>query len=201
MAEPESAALATRDAVSGLSAFAWIEATTDGLVAFLLVAPAVPEVSGADMAALAEATGLAAPAALLPDVGPRIMVDGTRATLCLPELGRALRIVVNDEWTRFVNRGGAVVLLAGADQLLPSSERSELETYMRVRLSPDGQLWLGKTRRFHSAAQLAGEACIYCGAAQPPLHPAGTLTIPDPSQDIVRVYDIALCTEHLVVER
>jgi hypothetical protein len=51
-----------------------------------------------------------------------------------------------------------------------------------------------------SGARLRGEACIECGTREPPLHPAGTREVPD-GPDIIRVYDVAVCTEHLAVGR
>jgi hypothetical protein len=113
MLEPATSALVPRDPLSTLSAWAWIEATPVGLVAFLLVAPAGPDASESDIVALAGALGLATPEAPLPDIAPRISMDGASASLHIPEIGRALRLEAPDEWATFVRRGGAVVLLLG----------------------------------------------------------------------------------------
>ena len=52
-----------------------------------------------------------------------------------------------------------------------------------------------------TASQLAGEACFECGSEEPPLHPAGTVTVPDELTDVVHDYDAVVCTSCLVVER
>ncbi|WP_354643833.1 hypothetical protein [Kitasatospora camelliae] len=50
-----------------------------------------------------------------------------------------------------------------------------------------------------SPARLHAEACIDCGTPEPPLHPAGTLSVPD--GDLVRDYDTVKCTACLTGQR
>jgi hypothetical protein len=43
---------------------------------------------------------------------------------------------------------------------------------------------------------LFSDRCHVCGTREQPLYPAGMISVPD-GEDIVRDYDIAVCTEHL----
>lgn len=160
--------------LAALSAWTWIDSTPEGLVSFALVTPAVGGPTAAEMQTLAEGAGLATPDQPLPSPGIRLVLQGPDAVLALPGAAQGLRIPADDGWADFVRRGGAVVILLGADPLAIGAGRAAVESYVMGAMLPR-RLWLGKTTLAaeHTAAQLRGDACIYCGEQGEPLAPAG----------------------------
>lgn len=140
-------ALAQAERLSGLSSRAWIDATADGLVAFLLIAPSSAAVGLEDIGALATAVGLAGPAEPMPSVGERVVLHGLSATVQLPEIGRALRVAVTSEWSQLVREGGTVAVLLAADPLAEGATKAERDDHLLQAVSTD-RLWLGKAVRF-----------------------------------------------------
>ncbi|GAA2112373.1 hypothetical protein GCM10009759_55040 [Kitasatospora saccharophila] len=131
---------------AALASRAWIDATADGLVAFLLLAPSSTAIGLEDMAGLAAAIGLAGPQESMPAVGERVTVAGARAVLQVPEIGRAFRIVATEEWRLLVRRGGTIVILLSADPLPEGAAKADVDTHLRAGTAA-GRLWLGKALR------------------------------------------------------
>ncbi|MFD0562921.1 hypothetical protein ACFQ2M_13445 [Kitasatospora saccharophila] len=156
---------------AALASRAWIDATADGLVAFLLLAPSSTAIGLEDMAGLAAAIGLAGPQESMPAVGERVTVAGARAVLQVPEIGRAFRIVATEEWRLLVRRGGTIVILLSADPLPEGAAKADVDTHLRAGTAA-GRLWLGKALRSGVLAPglPAGSALAACPA------PAGTAT-------------------------
>lgn len=160
--------------LGALSAWTWIDSTPDGLVSFALVTPAVGGPTAAEMQTLAEGAGFATPEQPLPSPGIRLVLQGPDAVLALPGAGHGLRIAADPGWADFVRRGGTVVILLGADPLAVGVGRAAVEGYVMGAMLPR-RLWMAKTTLAaeHTAAQLRGDACIYCGGQDDPLTPAG----------------------------
>ncbi|MFD5564546.1 hypothetical protein [Kitasatospora griseola] len=158
--------LAQVDRPSTLSSRAWIDATPDGLVAFLLIAPSSTAIGSDDIAALATAIGLAGPQGTMPDVGERITPAAGAAILHIPEVGRAVRVPTSSEWTELVQRGGTVVILLSADPLPVGSAKSDTDSHLRAGLESN-RLWIGKT------------ACLACGECARCLSGTGRMPTPE----------------------
>lgn len=143
----QNRALAHAERLSGLSSRAWIDATPDGLVAFLLIAPSSAAVGLEDVAALAAAIGLAGPGETMPSVGERVVLHGLSATVQLPEIGRALRVSVTPEWSRLVREGGTVAILLAANPLAEGATKATRDDHLLKAVGTD-RLWLGKAVRY-----------------------------------------------------
>ncbi|WP_331730872.1 hypothetical protein OHV05_37565 (plasmid) [Kitasatospora sp. NBC_00070] len=111
-----------------------------------------------------------------------------------------LRLSRADHGHAPAQQGGTVVILAGALPIEQEANRETVGRYLMDGLLPR-QLWLGKTRLSGrwTIAQLAGEACIRCGASTGPLHRDGTIPVPA-GQGVVRDTPVVRCTPCLAVK-
>jgi len=187
MAEP-TGALARPDHLSTLDSWAWIDATRDGLVAFMLIAPGTTDVTAADITALAGALGLAEPGELMPSIGPRVNLCEMIATVQIPEIGRSLSMQVTAEWGSLVRQGGTIVLLLGAELLPASMALADIRSYIADSIET-GQLRSGKTSRKLSPQQAELRACLVCDRTERPLHPGPAVPV---GQDVVQ--ETVICT-------
>jgi len=192
MAE-RTGALARPDHLSTLNSWAWIDATRDGLVAFMLVAPGTTDVTATDITALAGALGLAEPGELMPSIGPRVDLCEMIATVHIPEIGRSLSMQVTNEWGRLVRQGGTIVLLLGADLLPTSAALTDIRAYIAEGVEA-GQIRSGKTSRKLSQKQAELSACLVCERGERPLHPGPAVPV---GQDVVQ--ETVICTSCLTV--
>jgi len=192
MAE-QTGALARPDHLSTLNSWAWIDATRDGLVAFMLVAPGTTDVTVTDIAALAGALGLAETGELMPSIGPRVDLCEMIATVHIPEIGRSLSMQVTAEWGSLVRQGGTIVLLLGTDLLPTSAALTDIRAYIAEGVEA-GQLRSGKTSRKLSRRQAELRACLVCAGGERPLHPGPAVPV---GQDVVQ--ETVICTPCLTI--
>jgi hypothetical protein len=192
MAE-RTGALARPDHLSTLNSWAWIDATRDGLVAFMLVAPGTTDVTATDITALAGALGLAEPGELMPSIGPRVDLCEMISTVHIPEIGRSLSMQVTNEWGSLVRQGGTIVLLLGTDLLPTSAALTDIRAYIAEGVEA-GQIRSGKTSRKLSQQQAELSACLVCERGERPLHPGPAVPV---GQDVVQ--ETVICTSCLTV--
>ncbi|WP_434600106.1 hypothetical protein [Streptomyces sp. A5-4] len=141
----------TSDLLTAISALQWIDDTTSGHVAFLLLThppsscPSDPqEHLEAQMRGLAADLGLAAPSAQMPDIGTRLVAHDADIRLCLPGSGLVLRVPVPaPAWSQFVLNGGPVAVVLGLDPFEPTSDRAQINDYLATRALCD-RLLMGK---------------------------------------------------------
>ncbi|MCP3821900.1 hypothetical protein NLX86_28550 [Streptomyces sp. A3M-1-3] len=139
--------------LASVAAWFWIDPTKVGHVAFLLIAHPPgrrpgesPQMVEARMRGLADALTLAEPAALLPDIGPRLFMHReSDALLRLDGCDYLLHVPIGGGWARFVCDGGTVTVVVGLDPLPVSSSLEVVDAYITERAT-QGRLLLGKTR-------------------------------------------------------
>ncbi|MFG2913374.1 hypothetical protein ACGF0D_10845 [Kitasatospora sp. NPDC048298] len=155
-----------------LAAWTWIDSTPDGLVSFMLIAPARANAPG--LQPIASRAGLATPDLPLPSPGIRIVLAGPDALVLLPRMEGALRVGADEGWADFARRGGTIVLLMGQRYLTPAARRMDVEEYLKDS-TLSRQLWLGKTTlgADYTDQQRQGEACVVCSRSEPPLNFSG----------------------------
>lgn len=64
---------------------------------------------------------------------------------------------------------------------------------MRANIIPE---WPDLDIQEISPARLHAQACIACGSAEPPLHQAGKITLPNEVEGVVNEYDVVACSAH-----
>lgn len=169
----QSRALVPAERLSALASQTWIDATQDGLVAFLLLSPAAGAEGGGDVANLAAALGLAGPGESMPSLGERVVLRGRAATVQLPEIGRALRVAADAEWSRLVRDGGTVVLLLAATPLAPDASKQARDAHL-LQAVADDRLWLGKAVRIG----WSGTTWVRCGCCVRCVSGTGRTAVP-----------------------
>ncbi len=132
--------------VNSLASWAWLERTSAGPVAFLLLAHPDAGRVEPELAGLASALGLAPPRTRLPDTGTRVtLVGAVRAVVQLDGCAHRVQVEVGERWSAFVADGGPVLLLVGLDPLARCSPRERVEEYLGVGTLV-GRLRLGAAR-------------------------------------------------------
>ncbi|MDH6578603.1 hypothetical protein [Kitasatospora sp. MAP5-34] len=179
------------------SVWTWIDSMPEGLVAFLLITP--PMGGAVDMQAFATRACLGAPNQPMPDSTIQLVIQGADAVLAICGTETALRVSITPEWAQFVRAGGTVVVVIGADPLLPTAARREVDDYLLGAVLPR-KLWMGKTRLAaeFTEDQVHGRACRCCGSAEAPLHPDKAL-VTRVTTGVVRDTVTAVCTDCLVL--
>lgn len=110
------------------------------------------------MRGLADALALAEPAAVLPDIGPRLFMSAeSEVVLRLDGCQYAMRARAEEGWRRFVNDGGTVAVAVGLDPLPTRAPRELVERYVVDRVT-EGRLLLGKARAERRMSQKPGSA-------------------------------------------
>lgn len=177
----------------------WIDAMPEGLVAFLLITP--PMGAPVDMRGFADRAGLCTPDQPMADCSIQLTIQGSDAVVAVRGTETALRVAVGPEWSQFVRAGGAVVVAAGAEPLLSTSGRQEIDDYLIGAVFPR-RLWVGKTllAAEFTEDQIHGRACRVCGSGDAPLHPDETITT-RPNEYVSRETVSVLCTGCLVAAR
>ncbi|MDF3291384.1 hypothetical protein [Streptomyces silvisoli] len=134
--------------VNSLASWAWLERTSAGPVAFLLLAHPDARQVERELVGLARALGLAPPRTRLPDTGARVTLVGRlRAVVQLDGCAHRVQVEVGERWSAFVGDGGPVLLLVGLDPLARCSPRERVEEYLGVG-TLGGRLRLGAARGF-----------------------------------------------------
>ncbi|MFD9859771.1 hypothetical protein [Streptomyces alboflavus] len=130
----------------------WLENTPLGCVAFLLIVPPPSldnesrSVSELRMRGLGAALGLAPTSQVLPDIGPRLRMQGQTAVVVeIDQCDYQLRVPVGtSEWARFVAEGGPVAVALGLDELRRGTDHGGVERYL-ARTTEAERLLMGKT--------------------------------------------------------
>lgn len=188
----------TGDLLARLVCRTWIDSTPEGLVGMLLLTPG-GGVTSETMQALADAAGLADGGQPMPDCGVQVLVEGTDVRIALRGTDLSVIVPAAPRWSAFIAQGNPVVILLGTRPLDPAADRTTIDRHLLAEVQP-GRILMGKTRvsGLWTAEQLAGEACLRCGSAEPPLHPDGTIPVPV-SDGVVRDTPVVRCTPCLVI--
>ncbi|MCQ4042066.1 hypothetical protein ACFOSC_14890 [Streptantibioticus rubrisoli] len=132
--------------VNSLASWAWLERTSAGPVAFLLLAHPDARAVERELTGLAKALGLVPPCTRVPDTGARVTLVGPgRAVVQLDGCAHRVQVEVGERWSAFVGGGGPVLLLVGLDPLARCSPRERVEEYLGVS-TLGGRLRLGAAR-------------------------------------------------------
>lgn len=176
--------------LSASSVWTWVDAMPEGLGAFLLITPPMGPV--VDMQALAEQAGLSAPDQPMAHSTVQLTIHGPDAVVAVRGTELALRVPMGSEWSQIVRTGGTLVVVVGAEPLLSTSGRQEVDDYLLGAVLPR-RIWMGKTRvaAEFTEAQIEGRACRKCGSERAPLHP----------DEVIREIVSVLCTRCLVASR
>lgn len=145
----------TAGLVNSLASWVWLERTTSGPVAFLLLGHA--EAQSAEvrsgLVGLSVAFGLAAPGRKLPDVGRRLAVIGGRlAAVRVDGCDYMVQVEVGRKWAEFVAAGGPVALIVGLAPVSPGAPREEVRDYLATN-TRRGHLRLGLAESVGSFAE------------------------------------------------
>lgn len=145
-----SAEVPTTALIASLAVWHWIAVTPAGQVAFLLLtqpahAPGSSLTKVAPhMRGLAASLGLVSCTDTLPDIGPRLFIEGMGAFLRLDGCEYLLHVPVAGPWNEFAAAGGTVAVAVGLDPLPAHSPKELVEAYLTASARA-GRLFLGKT--------------------------------------------------------
>lgn len=131
--------------INSLASWVWLERTSSGPVAFLLLGH--PQAESEDvqpqLIGLSAALGLAPPGRKLPDIGRRLAVIGGRLTAVRVDgCDYMVQVEVGQVWAEFVAAGGPVALIVGLAPAICGAPREEVEEYLAVN-TMRGRLRLG----------------------------------------------------------
>lgn len=150
-ASPQLGGAPSAGLIASLAAWHWIDETAAGSVAFLLLAHPTPTADVALDKVLWAMRGVAACLALaecstpLPDIGPRLHMDGRGVFLRLDRCEYLLRLPIGGRWATFARAGGTVAVAVGLDPLPAHSPQDTVAAYMATSARV-GRLYMGKTR-------------------------------------------------------
>jgi hypothetical protein len=143
----------TAGLLASLALWHWVDETTEGPVAFLLIAHQPPRRPGdsldvieARMRGLSASLRLAPPDDPFPNIGDRLFMHReTDVALLIDGCDYFLHAPIGGPWARFVCAGGTVAITVGLAPLLPHVTQGVIEAYLAEQ-TVEGRLLMGKTR-------------------------------------------------------
>lgn len=142
----------SREFITSLGTWSWLEETGSGPMAFVLLARnespiAVPALNG-----LADLLQLGTSQLDVPDCGARVgllaedpWTGGSAAAVRVDRCRHVIRVQVGSRWREFVRDGGQIALLVGLAPLAGGARRPEVETYLANAVITD-ELRMGTAR-------------------------------------------------------